>query len=158
MYITQWFLTFFTTLNCFDTTLVAFDMFFAEGKHALFRLSLSILMVCADKLLSLDAALDQLLPALQNIPAQDIHPSKVIPIAKTLNIEEILETAVKPVAQQVPAQSSSFLASALPTPLRKHFSSLVAPTTPHPTTKRPRQSSSRFLSVVAPTTPIGKSS
>jgi Rab-GTPase-TBC domain len=92
MYLTQWFLTMFTTLKCWPTTLVAFDCIFSEGIAGLFRLSLAIMIACADDLLAMDG-LEQLLPYLQRVPVERCHPRHLSPIAARIDIDSLLATA-----------------------------------------------------------------
>jgi hypothetical protein len=68
-YTTNWFMTLFTSLNCWDTILLIVDLFFLEGVHQLLNAGLSIMKLCLPELLVMNT-LGEVLPFIQNIPAR----------------------------------------------------------------------------------------
>ena len=89
LYATQWFLSMFTTLRDWEATLFAFDLFFHEKITAIYRLSFALLHACKDDLLQLDS-IDTILPYLQNIPPARSHPSILIPVLSTIQIDKTI--------------------------------------------------------------------
>jgi len=89
MFVTPWFMTFFTCLPSWKTVLRFMDMFFLEGTTAIFRFALAIMVRCENDLLRLDS-LDQLLPFLQRVPLRLCRASHLVPLACSLPIEELL--------------------------------------------------------------------
>jgi hypothetical protein len=75
-YTTNWFMTLFTSLNCWDTILLIVDLFFLEGVHQLLNAGLSIMKLCLPELLVMNT-LGEVLPFIQNIPARLIHRESV---------------------------------------------------------------------------------
>ncbi|XP_062518798.1 carabin-like isoform X2 [Corticium candelabrum] len=52
MYVTQWFLSLFTSLPCWDTVLMIWDYFMVEGVTCVFRIALSLVQLLSDRLLA----------------------------------------------------------------------------------------------------------
>ncbi len=57
LFLTQWFMSMFTSLSILETVLNVWDAFFYEGTYALIRLSLAILKCCEKELLQLQGNL-----------------------------------------------------------------------------------------------------
>lgn len=94
IFITSWFLTFFTGLPRWSAVLLFFDMFFAEGKKSLFRFALALLIKMEPHLLHFDG-IHTILPFIQRPPAWILDPVSLSDIARRLPIEAIVSRATE---------------------------------------------------------------
>jgi hypothetical protein len=71
MYMTQWFLCIFTSLERWEHSLRCFDQFLVEGRRALFRLGLGVMLQLSQRLRAL-GGIDSLLPYLLRVPPEEL--------------------------------------------------------------------------------------
>ncbi|KAJ3014221.1 hypothetical protein HKX48_005288 [Thoreauomyces humboldtii] len=78
MYITQWFLTVYTTSLPWETALRVWDMVFCEGVKPLFRIGLAILRVNKDTLLRECPTNAEILSLLLHLPRESLEAEPLI--------------------------------------------------------------------------------
>ena len=76
MFATPWFMSMMTSLPDWDAVLMAFDLFFLEGRAALFRMALAVLQEAEAALLE-KTGLEQVLPLLQSLPRSLVAHAKL---------------------------------------------------------------------------------
>lgn len=84
----RWWLSMFTDLGSWSTTLRIWDLFFAEGRSALHRISLSLLSLCKHDILSQDT-LDGVLPYILNIPPAKLESSLLFQIVDETDLAQL---------------------------------------------------------------------
>ncbi|KAL7885424.1 hypothetical protein AOLI_G00057190 [Acnodon oligacanthus] len=86
-FVMQWFLTLFTSLPCWDSVLVIWDLFLLHGLLAVFRAGLTILQLLEPRLMNMteEAAV---LPVLLRVPVDFAQYSVLIPALWSTEIEE----------------------------------------------------------------------
>jgi hypothetical protein len=94
LYVTPWFLSFFTGLTRWSAALLFMDMFFAEGKPALFRFALCILIQMESRILSSNG-IHIILPLLQRPPPEMLEPTTLKDIARSLRMEELFRQSMQ---------------------------------------------------------------
>ncbi|KNC97518.1 uncharacterized protein SPPG_09430 [Spizellomyces punctatus DAOM BR117] len=78
MYITQWFLTLYTTTLPWDTVLRVWDMLYCEGVKPLFRIGLAILRVNRDTLLKQCPTNAEILSLLLHLPRDKLEADHLV--------------------------------------------------------------------------------
>ncbi|EDV28637.1 uncharacterized protein TRIADDRAFT_51755 [Trichoplax adhaerens] len=87
MFITQWFMTLYTSLPCWDTVLCIWDMTLFEGTSTLFRIAITIMMQLEDELLGATNLTD-LMPCILKISPKIVKKSKFIPAVRKTVLPE----------------------------------------------------------------------
>ncbi|KAI8090325.1 rab-GTPase-TBC domain-containing protein [Thamnidium elegans] len=88
MYIAQWFLTAFTMTLPWDTVLRVWDAFYFEGIKVFYRVSLAIMEICKDFLLSSCPTNSELLDFLLHIPHEYLQPNTLLETAFRINLSK----------------------------------------------------------------------
>eukprot|EP01122_Echinamoeba_exundans_P008815 TRINITY_DN299_c0_g1_i1.p1 TRINITY_DN299_c0_g1~~TRINITY_DN299_c0_g1_i1.p1 ORF type:complete len:765 (-),score=124.27 TRINITY_DN299_c0_g1_i1:643-2937(-) len=84
----RWWLSMFTDLGSWSTTLRIWDLFFAEGRSALQRFSIALLSLCKHDILSQDT-LDGVLPYILNIPASKLESSLLFQTVDEIDLAQL---------------------------------------------------------------------
>ncbi|KAL6480861.1 hypothetical protein MHYP_G00118940 [Metynnis hypsauchen] len=86
-FVMQWFLTLFTSLPCWDSVLVVWDLFLLHGLLAVFRAGLTILQLLEPRLMNMteEAAV---LPVLLRVPVDVAQYSVLIPALWSTEVQE----------------------------------------------------------------------
>ncbi|KAL7862607.1 hypothetical protein SRHO_G00115910 [Serrasalmus rhombeus] len=113
-FIMQWFLTLFTSLPCWDSVLVVWDLFLLHGLLAVFRAGLTILQLLEPRLMNMteEAAV---LPVLLRVPVDVAQYSVLIPALWSTEVQEweiscmnsviLEETAAEPSSEKAKKDS-----------------------------------------------------
>jgi hypothetical protein len=84
----RWWLSMFTDLGSWSTTLRIWDLFFAEGRSALQRFSIALLSLCKHDILCQDT-LDGVLPYILNIPASKLESSLLFQTVDEIDLAQL---------------------------------------------------------------------
>ncbi|KAJ3034662.1 hypothetical protein HDV00_004801 [Rhizophlyctis rosea] len=87
MYITQWFMTIYTTTLPWKTTLRIWDMFYCEGVKPLFRIGLAILKITKDHLLKECPTNAELLTFLLHVPEKYLEADQLVETSLTVKLK-----------------------------------------------------------------------
>ncbi|PRP81138.1 RabGAP/TBC domain-containing protein [Planoprotostelium fungivorum] len=119
IFLSQWWLSLFTSVPLWSTTLYAWDMLFLHGPKSLFTTALSVLSCCQDELLLLRGE-GQMVPYLLNPPPEKTQPSALCHAAKLFNVDNLLARHRSAVQVRSPIRSplSSPIKSPIRSPLR----------------------------------------
>lgn len=88
MYIAQWFLTAFTMTLPWDSVLRVWDAFYFEGIKVFYRVSLAIMEICKDFLLTSCPTNSELLAFLLHIPHEYLQPNTLLETAFRINLSK----------------------------------------------------------------------
>ncbi|KAI8992169.1 rab-GTPase-TBC domain-containing protein [Mycotypha africana] len=88
MYIAQWFLTAFTMTLPWESVLRVWDAFYFEGIKVFYRVSLAILELCKEHLLTACPTSSELLAFLLHIPHQYLEPHVLLETAFRINLSK----------------------------------------------------------------------
>ncbi|RKP01753.1 hypothetical protein CXG81DRAFT_11624 [Caulochytrium protostelioides] len=81
MFITQWFLTIFTTSLPWPSALRVWDMLLVDGPKAIFRIGLAVLMIGKRHLIKACPTNAEILPWILHVPTEHLQPDAVVFVA-----------------------------------------------------------------------------
>lgn len=108
---TRWFLSFFTDLSHWSSVLRIWDLYMLQGHLALFRFALAILKANLTDLLSLKSC-ETLFPFLLNLPYNNLTPSLLLAVYRTIDINYLYGEVTAPDADA--KYSTSHIHQSLP--------------------------------------------
>lgn len=108
---TRWFLSFFTDMSHWSSVLRLWDLYMLQGHFALFRFALAILKANLTDLLSLKSC-ETLFPFLLNLPYNNLTPSLLLAVYRTIDINYLYGEVTSPDAEA--KYSTSHIHQSLP--------------------------------------------
>lgn len=108
---TRWFLSFFTDLSHWSSVLRIWDLYMLQGHLALFRVALAILKSNLTDLLALKSC-ETLFPFLLNLPYNNLTPSLLLAVYRTIDINYLYGEVTAPDADA--KYSTSHIHQSLP--------------------------------------------
>ena len=91
LFVVPWFIPLFANLNNFNLVLRIWDLFMFEGVTALRRVGLALLMINKGLYMSLQSS--DLIPKIINPPIKDISANKIIAMAMSLDMDDVVARA-----------------------------------------------------------------
>lgn len=122
----RWWLSMFTDLGSWSTTLRMWDLFFAEGRKSLQRVSIALLSLCKHDILGQDT-LDGVMPYILNIPAAKLESSLLF---QNVDDVDLADLQLKFLYWQKEQQSKEQKKEKLEKLRKEKVLKLAAPTTP----------------------------